>query len=413
MSTSADSLSEPHVLAHAKQALFPDGPTEGSYAVVDTQFARAEWLPGQPVPRETRERLSPFNHVRVGGGYPDLVGVRALEAEFYSVDRLGREPPLIVVEAKGYTDAGVDTERGIVQAHERLGEANVAYLAAPAQTITPSDRTLARELNVGVLGVNPSGDVSPLEVPRVVGNRTTSEANAIRFQASARGVAEKSFSLNHPKNYLGYVLSWYAPDDTAALQRKYVVGDVAGSERGARFLGLLCERNGLTELTGLGREVVRFANSNYGSVAAALEAFEPWKNSRSRFADEAPLWGQLARRVVYDYRATTLLVTELQAMYDDGIPEPTLPDLVTYLHAQHPTFTIELFIRGDESVRSRVLDEEGRLQESALTDGSVYHSPTVFQLKAMCYHAGILSDRGREPNRLDPTTDVWALCEPV
>ena len=50
---------------------------------------------------------------------------------------------------------------------------------------------------------------------------------------------------------------------------------------------------------------------------------------------------------------------------------------------------------------------------AALADGSVYHSPTVFQLKAMLYHGGVLTERGAEPHRLDPTRDVWRLREPL
>ncbi len=108
------------------------------------------------------------------------------------------------------TSAGVDTERGIVQAYDRLHEANAAYVAAPSEAISETDRTLARELNVGVLGVDLDGEVAVLEPARVVGNRTSSEATALRFQAGAQGVADKSFGLNHPKNYLGYPLAHYA-----------------------------------------------------------------------------------------------------------------------------------------------------------------------------------------------------------
>jgi hypothetical protein len=43
----------------------------------------------------------------------------------------------------------------------------------------------------------------------------------------------------------------------------------------------------------------------------------------------------------------------------------------------------------------------------------VYHSPTVFQLKAILYHAGILTERGAEPSNLDPESDVWKLRHPV
>ncbi len=120
----------------------------------------------------------------------------------------------------------------------------------------------------------------------------------------------------------------------------------------------------------------------------------------------APEWGLLIRRVVWAYPATQLLVEELQTMHDDGVREPSLVDLVEWLHVQHPTFTVELFLRGTDDVRSRLLDADGDLRVGELEDGNVFHSPTVFQLKAMLYHAGVLTDRGAEPHRLDPTNDL-------
>ena len=100
-------------------------------------------------------------------------------------------------------------------------------------------------------------------------------------------------------------------------------------------------------------------------------------------------------------------------MFDDGIAAPSLVDLVEWLHVHHPTFTVELFVRGTGGVRERVLDPDGELRRDELADGAVFHSPTVFQLKAMLYHAGVLAERGAEPHRLDPTTDSWALREPL
>ncbi|AFZ73447.1 hypothetical protein [Natronobacterium gregoryi] len=412
MSSAAGSLSEPQVLAHTKRRLFP-GDTDGSYVVADTQFSQDEWLPGEPIDSSVRDRLAPFNHVRIGGGYPDLVGVGNLESELLAVDRLGDEPPLIAIEAKGYTSSGVDTELGIVQAYDRLHEANAAYFAAPVGVVSETDRTLARELNVGVLGVDAAGNVEALEVPRVVGNRTTTEARALRFQAGTQGVADASFGLNHPKNYLGYVLAHYADGDTATLLSEYrVVSAVEDAKRGAAFLGLI-EDGPRVDLTSLGEEVIRFATARYGSVESALEEFEQWHGSPKRFVDLAPAWGRLARRVVFDYEATALLVRELQAMDDEGITEPSLVDTVVWLHEHYPSFTVELFVRGDDDVRRRVLTKDGELRRPALEDGEVYHSPTVFQLKAMLYHAGILTDRGAEPSTLEPTADVWALREPV
>jgi len=411
---SAASLSEPHVLARTKRRLFPDSGAEHTYAVVDTQFAVEEWLAGEQIDPELREQLAPFNHVQVGSGYPDLVGVRTLEPEFLAVDRFGDQPPLVVIEAKGYSEnRSVDVEGGVIQAYDRLHEANAAYVAAPEDAISQSARTLARELNVGVLGVDTGGSVTPLEVPRVVGNRTSDDATAIRFQATAQGVANKSFGLNHPKNYLAYPLAIYHPGDTETVLAEFVVRAVADARRGAAFLGLVQERPDRVTLTPLGTEVVRFARQKYGTVDAALQEFETWQGSRKRFCDVAPEWGLVTRRVVWTYRATQLFVEELQTMHDDGIHEPSLIEFVEWLHVQHPTLTVELFLRGSDEVRSRVLDEEGEIRSTELKDGTVFHSPTVFQLKAMLYHSGILTERGAEPHRLDPTTDVWKLRHPL
>ncbi|MFB6296264.1 MAG: hypothetical protein ABEH66_05420 [Halobacteriales archaeon] len=414
MAGAAGALTEPEVLAHAKRRLFPEDDPSAGYAVADTQFAADRWLADQPIEDRIREALAPFNHVRVGSGYPDLVGVRALPNDLLAVDRLGDDPPLVAVEAKGYAGSGqVDVEIGITQAHDRLGEANAAYVAAPEPAVSGSARALARELNVGVLAVSDAGAVEPVERPRVVGSRTTTETTAIRFQASAQGVAEQSFGLNHPKNYLAVPLAVHHTGDTDALIEGKVVGAVDAARQGAAFLGLIKDDPGGPRLTELGREVVRFALREYGAVDAALDAFEGWKGSRKRFRDLAPRWGSLARRVVFAYPATELLVAEVEHMHEDGIAEPTLIDLVEYLHALHPTFTVELFLRGDESVRRRALSPEGDLRVGALADGEVYHAPTVFQLKAILFHAGVLTERGAEPARLDPEADVWALREPL
>ena len=407
-------LAEPQVLAHTKSRLFRDSAESNTYTVCDTQFAMDEWISGRSITSEIRERLAPFNHVRVGSGYPDLVGVGTLEDDLLAVERFGDHPPLVAIEAKGYTEAEtVDVERGIIQAYDRLHEANAAYVAAPSPAISRSARTLARELNVGVLGVDSDGVVEPFEVPRIVGNRTSDDATAIRFQATAQGVADRSFGLNHPKNYLAYPLALYHPDDTETVLTERVVKAVDDARRGATFLGLIEERPNRVNLTPLGEEVVRFALHRYESVDAALRVFEDWQGSRTRFCDLAPEWGLLIRRVVWTYPATQLLVEELQTMHDDGVCEPSLVDLVEWLHVQHPTFTVELFLRGTDDVRSRVLDADGNLQVDELEDGNVFHSPTVFQLKAMLYHAGVLTDRGAEPHWLDPTNDPWTLREPL
>jgi hypothetical protein len=411
MATAA--LTEPHVLAGAKARLFPEDGTD-TYAVVDTQFAQDRWIDDRPIDPDVQALLAPFNHVRVGSGYPDLVGVPSIRDDLLAVDRVGDHPPLLAVEAKGQTATGTaDVERGVVQAYDRLHEANVAMVAAPAGAIPQSARTLARELNVGILAVDEDGTVTPEVRPRVVGARPTGEADAIRFQASAQGVADRNFGLNHPKNYLAYPLALVHESDTEVVLADRVVGATDAARDGAAFLDLIDDRPDGPRLTPLGEEVVRFALREYDSVDAALEAFREWKRSRTRFCELAPRWGQLTRRVVYRYPATQLLVEQLQRLADDGVPEPSLVDLVEYCHASHPTFTVELFLRGTDDVRQRVLAADGRLRTDPLTEGSVYHSPTVFQLKTMLYHAGIVTATGTEPSNLSPAADEWALREPL
>lgn len=61
---------------------------------------------------------------------------------------------MIAVEAKGHTEVGTaGVERGIVQGYDRLHEANAGYVAALRTAVSQLARTLARELNVGVLGI--------------------------------------------------------------------------------------------------------------------------------------------------------------------------------------------------------------------------------------------------------------------
>jgi hypothetical protein len=408
---SAGAPSEPEVLAITKGRLFPETDTVKNYAVCDTQFGQETWLHGQPIPPAIRDQLAPFNHVRVGSGYPDLVGVGTLESDLLAANNADETtPPLVAVEAKGVTaDGTVDVERGIVQAHDRLGEANAAFVAVPATAVTQSARALARDLNVGVLGVA-GNTITVHERPRLVGTSAGDDARAIQFQASAQGVTDQSFGLNHPKNYLGYPLALAADGDTAALLNEYdVVGAADDARRGAAFLDLTEETAAGPRLTPLGDEVVRFALDRCGTVTDALAEFADWYRSRTRFVDLAPAWGQLARRVVWAYPATPLLVEELQDLHADGVTAPSLVEFLTHLHRSHPSFAVELFLRGTESARSRTLGADGTLRESVLTDGDVYHAPTVFQLKAMLYHVGILTERGSEPNNLAPTEDTWQL----
>ena len=199
--------------------------------------------------------------------------------------------------------------------------------------------------------------------------QATTETMAIRFQASAQGVADKSFGLNHPKNYLVYPLAVYHSEPTEQVPEERVVRATPAARQGAVFLGLVADRPDGIELSPLGQEVVRFALREYGTVDAALNGFADWKRSQQRFCDLAPRWGLLTRRVVFAYAATQLLVDAIQSLYDDGISEPTLCQLVENTYMERPSFIVELFIRGSEKIRQRVLTADGELRTSELSKG--------------------------------------------
>lgn len=170
----------------------------------------------------------------------------------------------------------------------------------------------------------------------MVGNRAPDEAAAIRFQASARGVAGKSLGLNHPKNYLAHPLAAYHPESTADVLAEHVVRAVDDPRTGAALLDLIAGKPAGVEVTPLGEDVIRFAVQRCGSVDDALAAFEDWQRSRQRFADIAPEWGLVTRRVVWSYPATQLIVNELQTIHEDGITSPSLVGLVEWLDVHHP-----------------------------------------------------------------------------
>jgi hypothetical protein len=58
-----------------------------------------------------------------------------------------------------------------------------------------------------------------------------------------------------------------------------------------------------------------------------------------------------------------------------------------------------------------VLTEGGDLRVDELDEGNRYHAPTVFQLKTMLFHAGILTENGNEPDNMEPRRNTWQLRE--
>lgn len=406
-------LTEPVVLAAAKQACYPSLDTQTGdthYAVTDTQFAVQFW--GEwPIPDRIHAQLQPFNAIRLASGEPDLLGVGLPDVDVLNAD--AADTPILVLEAKGDNTSPTDADitRGIEQAHARCAEANLGYVAAPIQSVTDTVRSLARDLNVGILGVHDLETVECVEPARATGaGDFTRDIQAIRFQASTHRLTEGSFPVNHPKNFLGYALAVAAEGPTREVYTDNVINAVSGGRRGALLLALVNhDPNGET-LTHLGAEVVRFAKAQHGDVYAALEQVDTWTGRSTRFTEFAPRWAQLARAVTIQYEPTQLIVDALEGLHQEGHRTVTLPELVARACAINQPLAVEVFITADE--RDAVLTTDGELDRSALQDPSVYKSGAYFQFKTQLYHVGLITEGGTD-DAAAALTDEWQLEQQV
>lgn len=407
----AATLAEPAVLAAAKDALYPDLEDEpDQYAVTETQFTVDTWG-DWTIPDEIRDRLAPFNAVRLASGEPDLVGVGMPATEVLNDE--GASAPVVVVEAKGDTTrpGSADVARGIEQAHSHLPEVNLGYVAAPIRSVTETARSLARDLNVGIVGVSDADAAELVEPARVTGaGEFSTGVDAIRFRASTHRLTEGSFPVNHPKNFVGYALALAADAETEAVYSEHVIDLPDAGRRGAILLGLVDDRTDGEYLTHLGAEVVRFARDQHGSVEAALEQFVEWKRKSKRFPEYAPRWAQLARAVTMQYEPTRLVVDALEQLHATGRAPATLPEVAKQACRLDKPLAVEVFFT--EGRRGDVLDRDGALREHALDDPTVYKSGVHFQFKAQLFHVGLLTKGGKDDAE-KVLVDEWELEQPV
>jgi hypothetical protein len=407
----AATLTEPAVLAAAKDTLYPDLDTDtGTYAVTETQFTTSNWG-GWEIPAEVRHRLAPFNTIRLTDGEPDLLGVGMPNAEVLNAE--AATTPVTVIEAKGHnTDpAAADIRHGIHQAHGHLSEVNLGYVAAPAQSITDRARALARDLNVGIIGVETPQDATLIEPARVTGAGDFSTTiDAIRFQATTHRLTDGSFPVNHPKNYLGYALALTAAGDTAEVYTEHVINDVSSGRRGAILLGLVDAQPDGETLTHLGAEVTRFARTEHGSIDAALDEFATWKRRSTRFTELAPRWAQLARSVAIQYDPTQLIIEALERLHERGTTPASIDAVAREACRINQPLTVEVFFT--QSRRDDVLTADGDIDDSQLTDPTVYKSGIHFQFKYHLYHVGLLTTGGTD-TKSDVLDDPWQLQHPV
>jgi len=400
------SLTEPEVLATTKKYLFPEE-NEYNYVVVDSQFTRETWLTDEAVNEEILDQLSPFNHIKIGNGYPDMVGVAQPPSNCILDDfSLQSNRPLISVEAKGYTRAGdIDLKSGIFQAYDRLLNSNLSFLAAPLDSFDETTISMSENLNIGLLGIDPKGEIEIVKKSKLLGFESSKETQIIRYQASPQGIRHESFPLNHPKNYLAYPLALYHEKETEVLIKKYIVNIPRYCSYGAEFLGLI-NREPKEELTQLGEEVVRFALRNFDSIEEALRSLEKLKGSRKRFVKASPDWVEIIRYTMMNYPFTKILVREINKL-QKNCQNPTIIDLVKSLYKEHSSLSIELFIK--EKKREEIFDEKDNLKFEKLKDPKIYQTHTTFQFKTMLYHAGIIENRGYDINKFNPEEDIWKL----
>jgi len=407
----AATLAEPAVLAAAKDTLYPDLDSQDSqYAVTETQFTQSAWG-DWPIPESIRHRLAPYNTIQLADGEPDLLGVGMPALEVLNAD--AATTPVTVIEAKGHnTDAtAADVQTGITQAHSHLGEANLGYVAAPTQAITDTARALARDLNIGVIAVNTATDATLVEPARVTGAGDFSTTiDAVRFQATTHRLTEGSFPVNHPKNYLGYVLALAADQDTHTVYTDNVINGVPSGRRGALLLGLVADQPAGDTLTHLGADAVRFARDQHGSITAALDEFASWKGRSTRFTELAPRWAQLARSVAIQYDPTQLIIESLERLHNRGITHPSIDAVAREACRINQPLAVEVFFT--QPRLADVLGPDGNIDESALTDPTVYKSGIHFQFKYHLYHVGLLTDGGTD-DKDKVLSNTWALAHPV
>jgi len=86
------------VLAAAKDTLYPELDTNSEqYAVTETQFTT--WI-GWTIPDDIRQRLAPYNTIRLTDGEPDLLGVGLPAPDVLNAD--AATTPVTVIEARGH-----------------------------------------------------------------------------------------------------------------------------------------------------------------------------------------------------------------------------------------------------------------------------------------------------------------------
>lgn len=189
-----------------------------------------------------------------------------------------------------------------------------------------------------------------------------------------------------------------------------MINSVSGGRRGATLLGLVDNRPDGEILTHLGAEVVHFARAQHGNVDAALNEFASWKGRSTPFTDLAPRWAQLARSVAIQYEPTQLIIEAFERLQERGIKPATIDDFDRKACRINQPLAVEVFFT--QSRREDVLTADGDIDESVLTDPTVYKSGIHFQFKHHLRHIGLLTEGGTD-TKSEVLQNTWELQQSV
>ena len=120
-----------------------------------------------------------------------------------------------------------------------------------------------------------------------------------------------------------------------------------------------------------------------------------------------PRWAQLARSVAIQYDPTQLIVEVLECLHQRDIQPATIDDVAKEAFRINRPLAIEVFFT--QSQRADVLTADGDIDESMLTDPTVYKSGLHFQFKYQLSHVGLLTVGGTA-TKTEVLEDEWELA---
>jgi hypothetical protein len=220
--------------------------------------------------------------------------------------------------------------------------------------------------------------------------------NEVTIDFNPSNTAIDTFSLTHPKNYLGVPLAISTPKPAEILIPQHLVKMAGEAKAGAEALGLITRQGKLTDK---GTDFVTTAFSIFGSEQRAFEQIA--NSTTSRFINAIPQLKQETQAIFSQYPPTTELVTGLSEY-----GQLTLPDLTTKaLTTEKENLTSYILANNPEHPIDKTLNSLN------LGDTDTYSSQFTYQFKSLLCHAGIITTAGSDTTNLDPQTDVWGLAD--